>query len=525
MNISAKLAVAVLVLNLLAACGGGSSSAPPATPPVGSGPDVTPPVVTPPVTPPVTSPDSQSVPPEWALLGGACENPRTGLQPDGRPYVDRQGTLTDEMKWLRYYIDESYLWYKEVPSNLNMADYRTAIDYFAALKTPLITASGRAKDRFHFTYPSDVWDAMTNAGIELTYGVSWARGTDARGLRAWSVSAVEPGSPADQTGMRRGDALLTVDGVSIADNTVAGVAVLNAGLFPVGAGETHQMVLSRGGVQRTVALKSLQLALAPVQNVKLLPTATGTVGYLLFNDHNAVAEAQLADAFAGFKTAGVTDLVLDMRYNGGGLLSIASELAYMIAGPEATKDKVFDQLLYNDKSPPQKPSPFLSTATGTVPAALKAGTALPYLGLKRVTVLATPETCSASETVVNSLRGIDIEVNLIGGGTCGKPYAFYPTPNCGTTYFAIQMQGINNKGFGDYADGFAPTCKADDDLGHALGDPAEGLLATALSYRANGVCPAVPLRARALSARSPAPGTLPLGPPDVKGIAILDRQR
>jgi carboxyl-terminal processing protease len=520
MKTSLKFAFAAVVLNLLAACGGGSSSAPPVAPPASSAPVVTPPVVTPPV---VTPPVSQAVLPEWESLMGACEHPRTGLQPNGQPYPDRQGALTDELKWLRFYIDDSYLWYKEVPSNLNMADYGSAIDYFAVLKTPLTTASGRPKDRFHFTYPSEVWDAMSNEGVELTYGVNWARGTDARGLRAWSVATVEPGSPADQAGMRRGDALLTVDGVSIADNTVAGVALLNAGLFPVGAGETHQMVLSRDGVQRTVALKSLQLALAPVQNVKLLPTATGAVGYLLFNDHNAVAEAQLASAFAGFKSAGVTDLVLDMRYNGGGLLSIASELAYMVAGPDATRGKVFDQLLYNDKTPPQKPSLFQSTATGSAPAALKPGAALPYLGLKRVTVLATPETCSASEAVVNGLRGIDIEVNLIGGGTCGKPYAFYPTPNCGTTYFAIQMQGTNNKGFGDYADGFAPTCKADDDLGHALGDPAEGLLATALSYRANGVCPAVPLRARALSARAPAPATLPLGRPDVKGIAILDR--
>jgi hypothetical protein len=102
-------------------------------------------------------------------------------------------------------------------------------------------------------------------------------------------------------------------------------------------------------------------------------------------------------------------------------------------------------------------------------------------------VLTTAGTCSASEAVINGLRGIDVEVNLIGGETCGKPYAFVPQPNCGTTYFAIQTQGVNNKGFGDYADGFQPTCKVDDDLDHALGDTSERLLAAALSYRANGV--------------------------------------
>jgi hypothetical protein len=215
----------------------------------------------------------------------------------------------------------------------------------------------------------------------------------------------------------------------------------------------------------------------------------------------------------------VNDLVLDMRYNGGGYLAIASELAYMIAGPDATKGKIFEQLVANDKTKPRAPGAFLSAATGFVPAQIKPGTVLPYLGLKRVTVLTTPGTCSASESVINSLRGIDVEVNLIGGETCGKPYAFVPASNCGTTYFSIQVQGTNNKGFGDYADGFKPTCNVADDLGHAMGDPAESLLATALSYRANGVCPAAPMRHRGLNGG----GALQLVRPQVKEISILDR--
>ena len=92
--------------------------------------------------------------------------------------------------------------------------------------------------------------------------------------------------------------------------------------------------------------------------------------------------------------------------------------------------------------------------------------------------------CSASESVVNSLRGVGVAVNLIGDTTCGKPYGFYPEDNCGTTYFAIQFQGVNAQNFGDYSDGFSPSssvsaagasvpgCSVADDFGHALGDPA-----------------------------------------------------
>ena len=147
------------------------------------------------------------------------------------------------------------------------------------------------------------------------------------------------------------------------------------------------------------------------------------------------------------------------------------------------------------------PVPFYTQTLGFT---LTAGEALPTLGLNRVYVLSTAETCSASEAVVNGLRGIDFEVNLIGATTCGKPYGFYPQDNCGETYYTIQFQGANDKNFGDFADGFVPTnstaafgvrvpgCRVDDALTRELGDPAEGLLAAALRFRATGTCPAVP---------------------------------
>jgi hypothetical protein len=121
-------------------------------------------------------------------------------------------------------------------------------------------------------------------------------------------------------------------------------------------------------------------------------------------------------------------------------------------------------------------------------------------------VLSTGDTCSASEAVVNGLRGIGVEVVLIGGGTCGKPYGFYPASNCGETYYSIQFKGVNDLGFGDYADGFIPNnstapfgirvpgCAITDDLGHELGDENEAMLAAALQYRNNGTCPVTTTR-------------------------------
>jgi carboxyl-terminal processing protease len=125
------------------------------------------------------------------------------------------------------------------------------------------------------------------------------------------------------------------------------------------------------------------------------------------------------------------------------------------------------------------------------------------VNLPRVAVLTSSSTCSASESIVNGLRGVGIQVVEVGATTCGKPYGFYPEDNCGTTYFSIQFQGVNQQNFGDYPDGFSPAnatgpvgvslpgCSVGDDFGHGLGDPNEARLSAALGYLAGQGCPAV----------------------------------
>ena len=438
--------------------------------------------------------------PSSAQYAGRCVAPRAGIDPStGAPYLDTQGTLADEKAWLRSWIDELYLWYREVP-NADPAPYSTAESYFDVLKTPAVTASGRPKDRFHFSYPTDVWVALSQSGVEAGYGVQWmilAPYPPRRIVAAY----VEPGSPGAVAGIARGTEVLAVDGVDLVYGTDA--AALNAGMFPSTAGETHSVGLSDTLGTRTVMITSANVETTPVPTTRAFLTGSGTVGYVLFNDHFATAEAQLVAAIEQLRGAYVEDLVLDLRYNGGGYLAIASELAYMIAGPEATAGKAFERLVFNDKvdtsdpltGEPLAPIPFLST---TQDFSSPAGAALPSLGLGRVFVLTGSGTCSASESLINGLRGIGVQVIQIGATTCGKPYGFSPCDNCGTTYFAIQVQGVNEQGFGSYGDGFVPGgsgaagvpgCAVADDFGHELGSPTEARFAAALSYRATGSCP------------------------------------
>jgi hypothetical protein len=473
----AALAVAAL---LLAGCGGG-----------GGGTDS--PTVTP---PPPTPPASGLV--EAAQVAGRCVAPRAAnaLDENGVAYGDQAGTLGDEKAWVRSWIDETYLWYRDVrglaAAVLDAASYASAVAYFDALKSPALTASGAARDRFHFSYNTPEWVAMSQSGIAYGYGFEVAL-LSSRVPREAVIAFTHPGTPASEAGITRGARVLAIDGVDLVnDSTATGVDLLNAGLFPEAPGSHVFTVLDPGAAApRSVTLNAQALASTPVQNVRTLPAPHQHVGYLLFNDHIATAEPLLIDAVRQLKSAGVTELVLDLRYNGGGYLDIASELATMIAGTQRTAGRVFERLSFNDRNPfaqtlAQRTTPFHAVSQGFSGAS---GVALPTLDLGRVSVLTGPGTCSASEAIVNGLRGVGVQVDLIGGITCGKPYGFYPQDNCGTTYFAIQFEGVNDQGFGDYADGFAPTCAVADDFSHALGDPAEARLAAALSYRASGVCP------------------------------------
>lgn len=439
-----------------------------------------------------------------------CLNPRSGIDAfTGLPFPDVQGTTASENNWLRSWSHELYLWYDEIVDR-NPASYSTA-DYFDLLKTFATTPSGAAKDKFHFTLSTSQWREFSQSGTSAGYGAQWIVLSD-EPPREVAVAYVEPGSPAATApaSLARGARVLAIDGIDLVNATDSvSLALLNAGLSPAQPGESHSFTVRDldASSTRTFTMAAATVTSDPVQNVTTLDTPTGRIGYLLFNDHIATAEQELADAVATLDAARIDDLVLDIRYNGGGYLVIASQLAYMIAGQVPTAGRTFELQQFNDKHPVTNPVtgetlapvPFVDTTLGF---SAPAGQALPTLDLPRVFVLTGPNTCSASESIINGLQGIGVGVIQIGATTCGKPYGFYPSDNCGTTYFSIQFRGVNDEGFGDYTDGFSPVdtpapagatltgCAVADDFDHALGDPAERRLAAALAYRDGAGCPA-----------------------------------
>ena len=268
-------------------------------------------------------------------------------------------------------------------------------------------------------------------------------------------------------------------------------------------GQTHTFVIKDldATSERSVTLTSVEVTETPVYKTDVIEQGEQKIGYLVLNTFNvATAEQQLINAINSLNDANIDELVLDLRYNGGGYLAISAQLGSMIAGDVAL-GSIFGEMIFNDKRTIENQSfTFPATAYGL---SATQGLVLPKLNLSKVYILSTGNTASASESLINGLRGVDVEVILIGEPTTGKPYGFYPTDNCGTTYFTIQFKGANAKGFGDYADGFIPSetdnsedqvrgCQVADDLSKVMGDNSENMLETALHHIQHGSCPTSP---------------------------------
>lgn len=476
---SRTVLTAIASAALLAACGGGSSDDPP--PVTGNNPQV-------------CSPNN----PYRADAGGRYVNGTWTT------VSTTSGSISTEKSWLQSYMTRAYLWYSQIPavnanlplySNDTVTGFYPSIDnYFEALKTPARTATGALLDRFSFTYPTKLWADLIGSGTSGGYGIEWSVTYDdptRSETRHIKVAYVEVGSVVAALGITRGDEVLQIDGVAANVTTEAGRQALNAGLAP-DIGASHTFVIARNGVTLApLTLTGASITADPVPNTHVDVVAGKRIGYILFNSHTAASEAKLIAAVNSLASQAIDDLVLDVRYNGGGYLYVASELAYMIAGSARTGTKTFEKLQYNDKRTAdnnQAATPFYNTSCYLSGNSCTNQTALPTLNLGRVTVLTTDNTCSASEAIINSLRGIGVTVTVVGSTTCGKPYGFTAKDNCGISYFPIEFKGVNNVGFGDYADGFAPDCAVGDDLSQPLGSRQELQYATAVGNLLNGSC-------------------------------------
>ena len=400
---------------------------------------------------------------------GACGG-GSGDSGAGTPTVATPASCStaDQRSWLRGYMDDQYFWYAS--QGAPDASATTMDAYFQSLLF-------KPTDRYSYTQPTTQFTQFFNDGTQTGYGYSLAFADAASTVL--KVRYVEPASPIGQAGLLRGETVVSIDGYN-AQQVAAGAlpAVTTAGV------PRSFTIVNAAGTTRTFTVNSANYAFAtvPVSKVFSVPAAgggTAKVGYLMYQQFVAGSSGALATAFNNFRAAGVTELIVDLRYNGGGSTTVARNLASMLGG-SALDGQTFAQFRYNDKHTASNFS-YAFTTVG-LPAA-------PLEGLPRVIFIASASTASASELVINGMKPYK-QVVQVGTTTFGKPYAFQPRDACGTTYNAVNLESVNGAGAGGFTAGIAPDCTVADDLTHQLGDAAEGRLAAALNYVGTGACPA-----------------------------------
>jgi carboxyl-terminal processing protease len=412
-------------------------------------------------------------------------------------------SLGARQQWADAAIREWYLFPETLPAAAPIGS--TSLTAFIDALTATARAQGR--DRF-FTYVTSIAEeeAFFRSGSSAGLGIRLQ--TDAASRRAFIAESFETG-PAFQAGVDRGDEILAVGTTAAALRTTAdiiaaeGTGGVSAALGPNEAGIARSLRLRRpDGSERTVTLVKRAYDLEPLSpryGARILADNGRQVGYLNLRSFITSAEAPLRAAFDRFRAAGVTDLVIDFRYNGGGLVSTA-ELMGDLLGRNRFASDVFGETVHRpEKAALNRIRRFNPRSESVAPA--------------RIAFITTAASASGSEVVINAmlpyLRG---EMALIGANSFGKPVGQIAEDRsaCDDRLRIVAFSTRNAAGSDDYFDGLARTvaasCAAPDEVGRPLGDAREASIAQALDFLAGrGTCTPIATgqRGQALAAGRP----------------------
>ena len=365
-------------------------------------------------------------------------------------------------------LQQDYLWYRDLPASINPDNYSSPSALLQAVVAP--------QDRYSFILTRQEYeDRFINATF-FGYGFSSVRADNNTALQ---IAYVYDDGSAAQNGLRRGDKIIEIEGVSVASwlsQLDAGQITSNDIYGPNQAGVVRNFVWRKpdGTVQNSDFAKS-EVTTNTVLHRSVNIQGAKRIGYLVFNTFIELSETELNQAFIYFASQGVNELVLDLRYNGGGLIRVANQLSTQIAR-SFVQGQTFVKYRYNDKNTAKNSNSVFSIGAGTM-----------ALNLPRVFVLTTESSCSSSELVINSLAPF-IDVVQIGAKTCGKPVGQQPEVIADYVLFAINFQTVNALDQGDYFDGLMPECPVTPAITGDWGVTTDPLYAEALNYISNGNC-------------------------------------
>ncbi len=403
-------------------------------------------------------------------------------------------SLRSRQDWAATQLREWYLFPETLPATLDPTPYANVSDYIDALTA---TARAQGKDRF-FTYLTSIAeeDAYYDTGATAAFGIRLQTDTVAR--RVFIADAYE-GAPALAAGIDRSAEIIAI-GTSadtlqpVSALIASGGSALTDAFGPTTAGVIRALqVRDVGGVLRTVTLTKASFDIQPVSprfGTRVITADGQRIGYVNLRTFIDTSEAQLRSAFATFRSQGINRVIVDLRYNGGGLISPSQVMADLLGGNRFASDVVNYTTYRTSKSGNNQTRNFRSQAEAVSPL--------------RIAFIATDSTASASELVINAftpyLRANSI---LVGANTFGKPVGqiALDRKECDDRLRVVALSLQNADRQGEYYNGLASTagatCRADDGLALTMGDPAEPSTRVAIDALAGRSCTPISTDAKA----------------------------
>lgn len=320
------------------------------------------------------------------------------------------------------------------------------------------------------------------------------------------VKSVSPGSPAGQAGLSRGDIITRINNTPVGSNYNSEITLINSAVSASSVRLTGKKI---SGAAFDLTLSRSSYKSSPVYKDTIISTNGKKVGYIAYARFSSASNSNsvLNSIFSEFAGTGVTDLVIDLRYNGGGYVSTAEHFTNLIA-PPALNGKVmfrekFNTLMQSGGASILKNQPALD---GDNKVKYSNGRMLTYAdysyreqdnsynfqkagtlnSIQKVVFIISGNTASASEMLINNLRPY-MDVKLVGKTSYGKPVGFFPITleNTYDVYYSM-FTSVNSSGQTDYFSGFTPDWDSADDVTHDFGDPKEACFAAALNYISRG---------------------------------------
>ena len=355
-----------------------------------------------------------------------------------------------------------YLWYKQLPANVVLSSYKDPYELMDALRY-------KPTDRWSFVADYNEFVASMQ-GSFVGHGIRI--GLDALGKAR--IVTIYNNSPLYSKGVRRGWIIKKLNGQDLAPVIAAGDATAYNNLIgPATAGVTNTFIFQTpAGSDSTLITTKAGFQVNSVMLYDTLTINTIKTGHLVFDEFIEPSSLELATAFAFFKAQNVQDLILDLRYNNGGILNVATELASYISGKSTST--TFLKFSYNDKKTSNDTTYNFKTISSP-------------LNLNRLVVITTRETASASEEVINGLKPF-LTVTTIGDTTNGKPTGMnvWQTNDLKYIFAPVTFELVNSLLQGGFYAGFAPAKYVSDDITHDFKDKNELCFKEAIYFLTNG---------------------------------------